>query len=278
MMKSTNEQSKTIVEEKSNELLCHQHDMSEIYYRLCTDPMFASKKCPTLFCDMPMPDGVDYLTILYYNNPTLIYTRIGLSDEDIYKIVIGETEDFDGVVQPCPAELERFCVAAYVTKCNISSFYRLGAILAKSLNIPCPQIIILNELSENAKTGRGNTVYNEKRIITHIEIYEKNDFNEIDMFEALAHEMRHCWQIENHYDEYFSTFQDLTAFAQNCREQYHLQLAEIDAIAYALRFIRACTGEDYDANTIYPNVNREIELYAKTLDDSLFAPFEGLLQ
>ncbi len=65
-------QSKAIVEEKTYELLCQQHDMSEIYYRLGTDPMFATKKCPTLFCDMPMPDGVDYLTSLYKNEPTLV--------------------------------------------------------------------------------------------------------------------------------------------------------------------------------------------------------------
>ncbi len=267
-----------VAEKSKNDIIDPAIDMTELYFKIGTSPMFLSKKCPTIFSGMYIPDKCDYLTILYDNKPVLVYTRRGLTDKDIIRIVTGDTKDYSGVITSCPKELERFCVADYVTKCNISSFYRLGAILAKSLNIPCPQIIILNELSENAKTGRGNTVYNEKRIITHIEIYEKNDFNEIDMFEALAHEMRHCWQIENHYDKYFSTFQDLTAFAQNCREQYHLQLAEIDAIAYALRFIRACTGEDYDANTIYPTVNREIELYAKTLDDSLFAPFEGLLQ
>ena len=133
-----------------------QRDMSEIYFRLGARPVFVSQKCPTLFCDTPMPDGVDYLTILYNNNPILINTRIGLSDEDVYKIVIGATEDFDGLVQPCPVELERFFIA-YVTKCNNASFYHLGSILAKSLNIPCPQIIIMNELSERSKIGRGNT-------------------------------------------------------------------------------------------------------------------------
>ena len=110
----------------------------------------------------------------------------------------------------------------------------------------------------------------------HVEIYEKPQFNEIDMFEALAHEFRHCWQIEKYYGEYYSRFKDATTFKWSCREQYHQQPAEIDAIAYALRFIQAFTGQPYSANTFYPRVNQEVEKYAESLDDSLFLSFEGM--
>lgn len=266
----------TIVAEKTkNNIMDPAIDMSELYFKLGTSPMFASKRCPTLSCGMPMIDGFDYLTVLYDNNPILIYTRAGLSDDDVFKIVVGESHNFIGVVQPCPVVLETY-VNQYMTKCNIASFYRLGAIISRSLGIPCPQIFIMNELLDRAKNGRGNTFTDRKRIVTHIEIYEKDDFGEIDMFEALAHEMRHCWQIENHYEKYFSTFKNLTEYSQICGEQYHLQPAEIDAIAYALRFIQAFTGQDYSANTIYPRVNQVVEKYAESLDDSLFVPFEGM--
>lgn len=257
-----------------NTHLSTKKDMSNIYAMLGT--MFDSKKCPTLFCDMDIPNDCDYLTILYADEPTLVHTRKGLSDEDIKKIVMGETENYVGVVQPCPVELERFCVDKYVTVCNIAKFYHLGAMIARSLQIRCPQIFVMNELSEDEKTVRGNTVYYGKALVSHVEIYEKPRFNEIDMFEALAHEFRHCWQIEKHYEKYYSNFKGTTVFKQGCRELYHLQPAEKDADAYALRFIQSSTGENYSANTIFPNVNREIDQYAKTLDDSLFEPFVGL--
>ena len=189
---------------------------------------------------------------------------------------MGETENYVGVVQPCPVELERFCVDKYVTVCNIAKFYHLGAMIARSLQIRCPQIFVMNELSEDEKTVRGNTVFYGKALVSHVEIYEKPQFNEIDMFEALAHEFRHCWQIEKYYGEYYSRFKDATTFKWSCREQYHQQPAEIDAIAYALRFIQAFTGQPYSANTFYPRVNQEVEKYAESLDDSLFLSFEGM--
>ena len=270
------EHTDAIVTEKiDNETLSPLRDMSEIYYRLGKYFEFVSKKCPTLFCDMDIPNDCDYLTILYDDKPTLVHTRKGLSDEDIIKIVMGETENYVGVVRPCPAGLESFCVKEYVTECNIANFYYLGATMARSMHIRCPQIFIFHELQEGAKTGRGNTVFYGKALVSHVEIYEKPRFNEKDTYEALAHELRHCFQIERHYEKYYSNFKSAMTFQQGCRELYHLQPAEIDADAYALRFIQSLTGENYSANTIFPNVNREIERYAKTLDDSLFEPFAG---
>ena len=119
----------------------------------------------------------------------------------------------------------------------------------------CPKVIVLNELSERAKFGRGHISFDERTV----EIYEKAQFTELDLIEVLAHEMRHCWQHDKYCEKFFLHYKYSEEYNQACREQYMLQPAEIDANAYALRFVRAATGEDFEANTIFTNVNREID-------------------
>ncbi len=276
-MKSNNEQNTIVAEKTEIDFLSTRRDLSEVYFQLGQNPKFDSEKCPALICDIFIPRGFDYLTILHNSKSVLVYTRKGLSDEDIIKIVLGETGNYVGVVSPCPIELEDKCIVPYITKCNIAMFYRLGAMLARSMHIRCPQIVLLSELVEDAKSCRGITLTNKNMLASHVKIYENPRFHELDMFEALAHEFRHCWQGENDNEKYFSRFKGIEEFHSN-REQYHQQLAEIDAIAYALRFIRACTGLSLSANTVYPRVNQKVERYAKTLDASLFKPFAGILR
>ena len=69
------------------------------------------------------------------------------------------------------------------------------------MKIMCPKVIVLNELSERAKFGRGHISFDERTV----EIYEKAQFTELDMIEVLAHEMRHCWQRDKYCEKFFCT-------------------------------------------------------------------------
>ena len=53
--------------------------------------------------------------------------------------------------------------------------------------------------------------------------------NPDDVF-AIAHELRHIWQIRNDYDEYFTNYKTSDEIGV---EAYNNQLAEIDANAFA---------------------------------------------
>ncbi len=51
-----------------------------------------------------------------------------------------------------------------------------------------------------------------------------------DQFFAIAHELRHVWQIKNNSDLYFSNYQTIDEMNIN---EYNLQTAEVDANAFA---------------------------------------------
>lgn len=66
----------------------------------------------------------------------------------------------------------------------------------------------------------GNTIYLKK--------YDKPD---PDQFFAIAHELRHIWQLKNEEQLYFSTYKPIH-FCDSV-EEYNMQIAELDANAFA---------------------------------------------
>ena len=52
-----------------------------------------------------------------------------------------------------------------------------------------------------------------------------------DQFFSIAHELRHAWQIQNDKQFYFSTYKPVNLMSSI--EEYNLQIAEIDANAFA---------------------------------------------
>ena len=52
-----------------------------------------------------------------------------------------------------------------------------------------------------------------------------------DLFFSVAHELRHVWQIRYHKKEYLSSYESMDILKST--KQYNLQLAEIDANAFA---------------------------------------------
>ena len=60
---------------------------------------------------------------------------------------------------------------------------------------------------------------------------KKNDKPEPDLFNSIAHELRHIWQIRTDYELYMSNYKTI----EQCEsaDQYNIQLAEVDANAFA---------------------------------------------
>ena len=57
-----------------------------------------------------------------------------------------------------------------------------------------------------------------------------------------------------------------------------MQISEIDALAYSSRLIHAGSGINSNIQTHFSKVNKKIETYAKTLNNSLFLAFEGMFK
>ena len=255
-------------------------DMSEIYFKLGMNRKLDSRKCPSLICGLNLPGDYDYITTVRDSIPIFVCTRKGLTNEDVIRIMSGENESYNGISQTLPAEFDHPSVNGFITERNSILFWLVGSLIAKSMCIRCPHIFILNASLERAKNCRGNT-FNASGIrgkTTLIEIYDHPTYSTNEMLAALAHEMRHCWQAEKHSSSFFSQYKDISKFDDERVEEYYLQSAEIDARAYELRFIQACTGIEYTANTFSPIVNKAIESYAKNLEDSLFEPFADILK
>ena len=250
-------------------------DMSEIYFNLGMYHKSTLSKCPTLFCGLKLWDNYDYIVTVLDNTPILVYTREGLSNKDVLKIMNGDTKEYIGVEMDWPVDLP----CPYNTNYDISKFYLVGAKLAKSMNVRCPHIFLRNTPPACAKDMKGLNSYGPDIYgkTTQIDIFETPKYHQIDLLETLAHEMRHCWQHEYFPRKYFTKYKFYTDFSAGRKKDYYLQPAELDAYAYALRFIRAATGYNYPSNLTIPGLNRKIEKYAKTLDASLFEPLEGLL-
>lgn len=93
------------------------------------------------------------------------------------------------------------------------------------LNIPAPSISfdISNFTSETMMAqidSEGKTIY-----------IRKFDNPHPDQFFAIAHELRHKWQMQTAKDRYFSDYLPRERFSS--AEEYNLQPAELDANAFA---------------------------------------------
>lgn len=67
---------------------------------------------------------------------------------------------------------------------------------------------------------------NDKRVVLHIQ-----PPYDLDFIYAIAHELRHIWQMENQKKKYFQNYKTRNELSV---DDYNLQPAEIDAHAYAL--------------------------------------------
>lgn len=93
------------------------------------------------------------------------------------------------------------------------------------LNISVPSVLFdTSNFPTNTMMAQcspdGSTIYLKK--------YDKPN---PDQLFSIAHELRHIWQIQNDKELYFSTYKPIDLLSSV--EEYNLQIAEIDANAFA---------------------------------------------
>lgn len=72
---------------------------------------------------------------------------------------------------------------------------------------------------------------------------------------AIAHELRHKWQIQNNYKLYFSDYKEV---GTTSIEEYNLQLAEVDANAFGAVIMSSLFGIKPLFNGLPNNVKQAI--------------------
>lgn len=97
--------------------------------------------------------------------------------------------------------------------------------ICEILEIPVPEIsfdtsCFLTKTTLAQIDINNNTIY-----------MKKIDKPNPDQFFAIAHELRHMWQAQNNRELYFSSYK--TSNLYHSIEEFNLQLAEIDANAFA---------------------------------------------
>lgn len=248
-----------------------KRDMRKIYRAIALAPEFEYEKCPVLLVDVGMPLDLDFVEFKSKDGLCrVILTRSGLQDDDVIKIVTGRDKSYAGCCEDLPSELYSFL---YTTK-DMTTWYLLATRIANSTNTRCPQIMV-----HQCQNGFGGCSYNTEENYGKtmwIEINDRPMKYTINMIETLAHEMRHCWQHETDAKKYFENYHFVNFYGKNL-ENYYLQPAEVDACAYALRFINEVTGNKFIADKNYSKVNYAIERHAQKMSKKLFLPVKGML-
>ena len=244
-------------------VLSAKKDMRNIYFAIGKHPMFEDKKCPVLFAEVELPQGYDYLKFTSNDAQcTALITRTGLSDDDVIKIATDQPDSYRGYVDDMPRSIYPFL---YTTK-DMTTLYLTAARIAESTNTRCPQIVV--HRMNSGDTGRSLNTNEDYGRTIFIEI-DDNPNGLLYMIEPLAHEMRHCWQHETDAKKYFAGYRYIDKCVKNL-ESYYLQPAEIDARAYALRFISEFYEHKFRSTTKYFRVNKKVEAHARKLSDKLF--------
>lgn len=120
----------------------------------------------------------------------------------------------------------------------MGKYNRFVDLLSGALNIPAPEVVFTSlENSFNSKTEMANTEITENNIRIFIRDGLKN---QNDIFFALAHELRHCWQFNQ--QEYKVLFEKYEKNNTDDNLNYNLQDLEIDANAYAGCVMRKVFG------------------------------------
>lgn len=245
-------------------------DMRKIYRAIALAPETEYEKCPVLLVDVGMPLHLDYVEFKSKDGLCrVILTRSGLEDDDVIKIVTGRDKSYKSCCEDLPSEL----YSLFYTTRDMTTWYLLASLIAESTNTRCPQIMVHQCQDDFSGCCYNTEIYGKT---TWIEINDRPEDYNINMIETLAHEMRHCWQHETDAKKYFENYHFASYYGKNL-ESYYLQPAEVDACAYALRFINEATGNNFLADKNYSKVNYAIERHAQKMSKKLFLPVKNML-
>ena len=90
-----------------------------------------------------------------------------------------------------------------------------------------------------------------------------------DIFFAVAHELRHVWQVKTDESLYFSSYK--TVDKHNSVDNYNMQIAEIDAHAFAALMMSNFFGIKPLFNNLSDNVKTKINERMKVIINTEFS-------
>ena len=139
-----------------------------------------------------------------------------------------------------------------------SFMYEHALKIASMLNVTCPQII-MKESTSMSEEGYVQITKIDGKDIGRV-IFLRKD-GRIMQLNSLAHELRHCWQKEYTDSKYFTD----EINKQNSSE-YLFQETEIDAEAYALKYVETINGYSNAFTMLYgSNMNCTKKQYIRAL-------------
>lgn len=87
-----------------------------------------------------------------------------------------------------------------------------------------------------------------------------------DTFFAIAHELRHSWQVKTKYDHYFSNYKTRNKLSN---KEYNLQPAEIDANAFAKLVVFAT----FEAEPLFKGLDEDVKSKIQSRYEELISEY-----
>lgn len=201
-------------------------DMKNLYTELVQKYNRKEEKgliCPQIVIEQEIEN--EYL-IKEDNLPAIIFQK-GLPEERILRI-------YDDVVKHFKFYPSSEFDDIHDTILN----YSLALRVSDFLKIDCPQLLVVSEM-EQIKNMSGLAIPCENGNNIGMILLKSGRIFAWKV-KTLVHELRHVWQHQYHHKIYFSDYKFYDRFSPFEKEKYSLQKAEIDADAFAYRFMNEC--------------------------------------
>lgn len=241
----------------------NSHDMTRIYETASIYCLSRNICCPEILYDN-VPGKCDY----YFKDG---YMYIILDDS------LCEDEQIDALIEILSSKMILF----YFIYNDMSSLYLYASALARSLHIKCPMILEDNDgILSDANNAQGCCINAavlvdwQERKSKCIFIRNSGLFNYKLLYKSIAHELRHVWQLSDarRAHSYFDGYRSAT---RNIHE-FYMQIAEIDAAAYAYRVLLDIFNVDIIDEKLICN-DEEVLSHIKAVADTICPQYPDTL-
>ena len=215
-------------------------DMTKVYRAAGLEGVIRNVFCPTILLSyQPLP-------IIGSGDSSghhILSLDLQISNEERAK------EVFEWLVDGCTDDLEG---APCESKGNdMSALYYFMAAVATSLNIRCPLLIDRDEVVKGKNIALKSEQVPDGKV-GYMTLWSGWAKNMMITFYCISKEMRHVWQVEKRYENYFKNHKRKV----NCKDEteYLLQDVEVDAAAYGYRLLKDIFDWDaLEAGVVYNN-------------------------
>lgn len=248
-----------------NVVISYDCDMKPLYEMLLSK---CGKDMPTLVVLEKLPDEfieIGYVFVSSPANQNKLILLLEKSDSTKMQAVLSEAIGAYQNKSSLKFESAYYPAVQFpdITHLAHNTFmYEHALKIASMLNVTCPQIIMKDSASMSEE-GYVQIIKLDGKEIGRV-IYLRKD-GRIVQLDSLAHELRHCWQKEYTESKYFTD----EINNQNSSE-YLFQESEIDAEAYALKYVEKINGCSNVFQMLYgSNMNYKKKQYIRALRERM---------